>query len=209
MSGRTAHDAALYVLGCLSAAEEAAFEEHSAGCSRCRLEVQRLRRVTSALDLLAPAVEPPAALRGRLLERVAATAADSGAIGQTQSWKNWAPTAAGGGPIVVPADAGRWEPTGVAGVLAKALFVDPESDRVTMLVRMEPGATYPAHTHGGPEESFILEGDLADGEVFLRAGDYLRKDGGTLHGVQSTRRGCLMLIVSSLHDEIVGATPTA
>jgi len=212
MTACASHDPVLYVLDCLTESEAAAFEEHVKGCSSCKTEVERFRDVTSALALLMPVADPPADVRQRLLERVAAlesvrTADEGAAASASQSWKNWAPIPIPGGPFVMRSDVGQLEPTGVAGVSAKALFVDPASDRITMLVRMEPGATYPAHRHGGAEESYILEGDLSDGEVSLRAGDYLRKDGGTLHEAQSSDTGCFMLIVASLHEEIVPQSP--
>jgi len=212
MSVCASHDPVLYVLDCLTESEAAAFEEHVKDCSLCTTELERLQDVTSALAMLVPAADPPANLRQRLVERVAAsesirTADEGAAASASQSWKNWAPSPSPGGPFVMKADVGQLEPTGVAGVSAKALFVDPASERITMLVRMEPGATYPAHRHGGAEESYILEGDLTDGEVSLRAGDYLRKDGGTLHEAQSSDTGCFMLIVASLHEEIVPQSP--
>ncbi|HVN75086.1 MAG TPA: cupin domain-containing protein [Thermoanaerobaculaceae bacterium] len=220
MTACASHDAVLYVLECLTESEAAAFEEHAKGCSACRSEVERFRDVTSALALLAPLADPPADLRQRLLEGVAASEsvrsagkeatpegvhkADRGAAASaSQSWKDWAPKPSPEGLFVMKADVGELEPTGVAGVSAKALFVDPASDRITMLVRMEPGATYPAHRHAGAEESYILEGDITDGVVSLHAGDYLRKDGGTIHEAQSSDTGCFMLIVASLHEELM------
>jgi len=217
MSARNFHDdstlhAALYLLGSLAADEAAAFEEHLTSCPTCQAEVGQLREATSALAVLAVEVDPPKELRARLLQRVAASAhasadeAHAAAARPAQSWKDWAPSR-GDGPIFVPAADAGWQPTGVAGVFAKGLFVDPRHDRVTMLVRMDAGSTYPAHRHGGPEECFLIEGDLDDGEIAMHAGDYLRKDGGTLHGVQSSKGGCVMLIISSLHDELVATSP--
>ncbi len=208
MTACSSHDPVLYVLDCLSASEAAAFEEHVEGCPLCRTELESLRDVTSALALLAPLADPPAHLRQRVLDGVAASesvrTADKGAAASaSQSWKEWAPKPSPEGLFVVKADVGELEPTGVAGVTAKALYVDPATDRITMLVRMEPGSTYPAHRHAGAEESYILEGDLSDGVVSLRAGDYVRKDGGTVHEAQSSDTGCFMLIVASLHEEIV------
>jgi predicted ChrR family anti-sigma factor len=214
MTARRAHekaveDAALYVLGCLPEAEAAAFERHLAECSDCRAEVRQLEETAAAL---APVADPPPELKARVLEAVATvergrTVVEAPAAARpTQSWKTWARTQ-GNGRIFVPAGDTGWEPLGVEGVTAKPLFVDPDHNRVTMLVRMAPGSTYPAHRHGGAEESFILEGDLDDGDVHMNAGDYLWKDDGTLHGVQVTKSGCLMLIISSLHDELVEAGP--
>ena len=37
----------------------------------------------------------------------------------------------------------------------------------------------------------------------MKRGDYMVADEGSLHGVQSTDGGCLVLIVSSVHDELV------
>lgn len=220
MTTRTPHDdaafqTALYVLGCLSADEVARLEDHLAGCDACETEVGELRQAASALGRLVPEVDPPPQLRARLFERVATleteriTAENAAAARPAQSWKNWAPSPAGGGPIFVPAGDTGWEPTGVPGVSAKGLFVDPEHDRVIMLVRMVPGATYPAHRHRGPEECYLIEGNLDDGDICLHAGDFLRKEGGTLHGVQSSEHGCVMLIVSSLHDELVAVPSKA
>lgn len=202
----------MYAVGCLSPDETARFDEHLASCPDCESEVAAFRRVAAALAGLAPEADPPPEAKHRLLERVAAAATEQiaaeppAAARPAQSWKDWASSPAGAGPVFVPAADTGWEPTGVAGVSARALFVDPEHDRVTMLVRMVPGATYPAHRHGGPEECYLIEGDLDDGDFCLHAGDYLRKEGGTLHGVQSSEQGCVMLIVSSLHDELVAGT---
>jgi quercetin dioxygenase-like cupin family protein len=72
-----------------------------------------------------------------------------------------------------------------------------------MLVRMEPGSSYPGHVHGGPEECYVISGDLRVGDsLHMRAGDYQRVAAGMTHPVQSTDEGCLLLITSSLHDEL-------
>ena len=89
------------------------------------------------------------------------------------------------------------------GVEARRLFVDSESDRVTMLVRMAPGSSYPAHVHGGPEECLVISGDLRIGPQHMKCGDFQRAVPGSTHVVQSTDEGCVLLIVSSLHDEIL------
>jgi anti-sigma factor RsiW len=58
---------ALYALDVLDRDERARFEEHLAGCERCRAELEGLRDAATALAFVdGPA--PPAALRGRILE---------------------------------------------------------------------------------------------------------------------------------------------
>ncbi|MBI3758220.1 MAG: cupin domain-containing protein [Deltaproteobacteria bacterium] len=104
--------------------------------------------------------------------------------------------------IVTRADGGVWEETGVQGVRVKRLSVDKQKDQFTALVRMEAGSSYPRHIHNGAEECLVLEGELRVGPEVLRAGDYQRAPAGSRHGVQSTDNGCLLLIVSSLSDEM-------
>ena len=41
-----------------------------------------------------------------------------------------------------------------------------------MLVRLAPGASYPAHTHAGVEELHLLDGELWIDERKLFPGDY-------------------------------------
>jgi quercetin dioxygenase-like cupin family protein len=126
-------------------------------------------------------------------------------------WKSWG-SAPPEGFVADPArafhfvgsDAGAWEPTGVEGIEARRLSVDRENDRATFLARMAPGTSYPAHRHAGPEECYVLSGDLRVGDLHMHAGDYQRADPGSIHGVQSTDAGCLLLLVSSLDDEILG-----
>jgi len=78
------------------------------------------------------------------------------------------------------------------------------AQRDAMLVRMAPGTSYPRHVHAGPEECFVLEGDLAVGDgLRLVAGDYQRMESGSRHPDQSTEGGCLLLLISSLNDELV------
>ncbi|MET9935399.1 MULTISPECIES: anti-sigma factor [unclassified Streptomyces] len=62
-------DVGAYVLHALSPAEEAAFENHLAGCDACRAEVEELRRATTLLAS-AESAAPSPELRRRTLARV-------------------------------------------------------------------------------------------------------------------------------------------
>lgn len=59
---------AAYALDALDPAEEAAYEEHLAHCASCQEELAQLSGVASALALAAGPADPPAALRGRILD---------------------------------------------------------------------------------------------------------------------------------------------
>jgi anti-sigma factor ChrR (cupin superfamily) len=199
--------AALHALGSLDPAESAAYEVHLKQCAVCRREVLSFRETIEQIPLIVPPVAPAESLRQRVLERVRATARELPAAAQT--WKTWRPSdrdQAVGFSVDLAQDA-VWEPTGVAGVETRRLFVDRANDRATMLIRMAPGASYPSHVHANAEECYVIEGDLRVAETHLKAGDYQRAGSGSLHPIQSTDHGCLLLIVSSLHDELVPHTP--
>ena len=107
------------------------------------------------------------------------------------------------GLSIVRSQEGDWEELAVPGVFVKQLDVDRERRMVTMLVRMEPGTSYPRHLHAGSEGCFVLEGELKVGGEILRAGDYQRAGTGSTHDIQSTETGCLLLITSSEDDELL------
>lgn len=60
----------LYVLGALAPADATEFEAHLATCEICRAEVSALRPVAGALPGTVAQVDPPALLRGRVLESI-------------------------------------------------------------------------------------------------------------------------------------------
>lgn len=63
-----------YALGALSEAEHRAFEAHLKTCAECAAEVRELAAVAAGLPYAVPQVDPPAALRARVLQSVAAEA---------------------------------------------------------------------------------------------------------------------------------------
>ncbi len=187
--------AALYVMNALGVGARTSYEAHLQMCRICRSEVETMRGIVDQLALFAPAAEPPVDTRERPFDRVHRP------LGVERPDRR--------SPFTfVRAEEGCWEPTEIAGVEVRVLFTDEEHDRVTKLVRMVPGASYPAHRHGGPEECYVLSGDLLAGDLALRPGDYQRAEERTVHSVQSTREGCLLLIVGSTCDELMGGATT-
>ena len=201
---------ALAALGALPPDEAAAFEAHAAGCPACAAERAALVSLAGELAAVGPPADPPERLWARIADRVRTTPQETAANGapQTQPWKAWTATgasaAARAGMLTIAADDAGWQATAVPGIDVRKLFVDPAADRVTMLVRMAPGAAYPPHRHATAEECFVLQGDIrVDERTHMHAGDYQRAEEGSRHGVQSTDGGCTLLIVSSLHDELL------
>lgn len=186
---------ALLALDLLSESEGAELRRHlEAGCAECEAGLRGYRAAAAALaDSLVPR-EPRPELRERVLAAAVQTPGP-------QVWKRW--DAQPATPLhVVRRGEGSWERVR-EGVEARRLFVDPGRDIVTMLVRMAPGARYVPHRHAGPEQCFVLEGDLRDENHEFHAGDFQCASEGTEHGAQWTTNGCLLLIVSSLHDQLL------
>lgn len=185
MGHETANDlvremASLYVLGALSPAEAQDFERHLAeGCAVCRAEVDEFQETAGVLPLGFDLAPPPPRVREMLLERIQD------------------PTFA---PAVHVARAGEsgFQAAASPGVSIKQLFQNIPRGESTMLVRMQPGASYPPHHHADIEHCYVLEGDLhfADG-VVMRAGDYAAARKDSDHAVSFTENGCLLLIIAS------------
>ena len=86
------------------------------------------------------------------------------------------------------------------GVYVKVLRSDENTKRSpTVLLKFEPGASYPNHNHPAGEEVFILEGEIRFGPNQLNAGDYLYTPPKKTHSVFSST-GCTLLLV--IPDEV-------
>lgn len=94
-----------------------------------------------------------------------------------------------------------WEPTRYPGVDTKTLHRDP-SGRYTALVRMAPGAELPLHRHAGVEQSYVLEGTLADDEGACTGGNFVWRRPGSVHRAWSPD-GCLVLAVFDRPNEFL------
>lgn len=202
------------VTGGLDAARDAEFRAHlQAGCAECDTELELARTLQAEFDAArfvhdASLPEPPPALKQRVLDAVRA-AADDGSPPKhddaLQTWRRWsaAEVTREDGLRTQRSDEGPWQSTSRPGVSVRQLSLDAAARQCTMLVRMEPGSSWPPHRHGGAEECFVVAGDLHVGDEVLTAGDFQRAEEGSVHGVQSTEGGCTLLIVSSLDDELL------
>jgi anti-sigma factor ChrR (cupin superfamily) len=178
-----AEQVSAYALHALPPSEVSAVEAHLASCVQCRLELAGLRPTVDALvswptDVLRPA----ASLQGRLAQRICAETGTKAVPPPARQW-------------VEP----EWEEV-ASGISCKLLATDAKNDRVSMLVRLVPGAHYPPHTHAGVEELHLLDGELWIEDRKLYPGDYNRGEPGTGDQLVWSETGCTCVLITSTRD---------
>jgi quercetin dioxygenase-like cupin family protein len=174
-----------YAAQALPASDVAAAEAHIAGCPHCQRELEALRPVVDRfVSWPTDVLRPPTSLKARLAQRIAAET--------------------GKEPVPPPAPQWRepdWEQV-APGIECKLLATDGERHRVSMLVRLAPGARYPAHTHAGVEELHLLDGELWIDERKLLPGDYNYGPPGASDERVWSETGCTCVLVTSTRDTL-------
>ena len=88
----------------------------------------------------------------------------------------------------------NWQESPNPQVLRKPLEREKEeSGQVTSLVTYKPNSSFPAHSHPGGEEIFVLEGEFADENGYYPAGTYIRNPPGSFHSPFS-KTGCVIFV---------------
>lgn len=93
--------------------------------------------------------------------------------------------------LTVPAPEGPWQPFG-PGVTMKVLH--QEGACLSYLLRLEPGASLPAHRHPLDEECLVLEGEMHIGDLVISPGGYHLGRRGVLHDRLSSPGGALIFL---------------
>jgi len=146
--------ASLYVLGALTSAEASAFEAEVRASDELRDLVRSLQRTTGLLAMASPAVAPPRDLREKVLRRIDSAGAPATATGASES------RMLAGLRFLTANDQGGWKQLPVPGAWIKLLSLERERGYAVLLGKLEPGVRYPAHLNVGPEDIYILTGDL-------------------------------------------------
>ncbi len=175
--------ACAYALEIMPASEVPAIQGHIASCSICQREVQSLRPMLNRFvawptDVLRPTTSLQTRLAFRLAE-------ETGKFPVLPSVREWTEP--------------KWEHV-ASGIECKLLATDRERHRVSMLVRLAPGASYPAHTHAGLEELHLLNGELWIDERKLFPGDYYEAVPGTGDDRVWSETGCTCVLITSTRD---------
>lgn len=171
-----------YAAQALATHEVAAAEAHIATCLNCQRELESIRPVVNRfVSWPADVLRPTTSLQARLALRIAEETGKPPVL-PTRRWSepNWEQVA--------------------PGIECKLLATDTERHRVSMLVRLAPGASYPAHTHAGVEELHLLDGELWIDYRQLFPGDYNYAAPGSGDQRVWSETGCTCVLVTSTKD---------
>ncbi len=168
-----------FALGALTPGEMATAETHIASCAGCRDELESLGAVVDRFSAWPTDVlRPTTSLHERLAARIGADAILLRTPAPSEPyWEQVAP-----------------------GIECKLLATDEERHRVSMLVRLEPNASYPPHTHAGVEELHLLDGELWIDDRKLAPGDYNYGAPGAGDDLVWSETGCTCVLVTSTRD---------
>jgi quercetin dioxygenase-like cupin family protein len=117
-----------------------------------------------------------------------------------QRWTIRSPSVAGlRGPVSGSARfspaAVDWQPSEEAGFWVKPLFEDVARGEKTLLMKVDPGAFSPMHSHPGElEQIYVLEGSFYDQDATIRAGEYCCRAPGAAHEAGS-HEGAIVLLI--------------
>ena len=91
-----------------------------------------------------------------------------------------------------------WKATRHRGIFQHTLRRDPVTNDATVLIRMQPGCSYPPHQHIGMEEVLILQGGYRDERGEHHAGEYLINETGSTHSPVALdgTQDCIMLAIT-------------
>jgi anti-sigma factor ChrR (cupin superfamily) len=184
--GRCRHNELTYAFAAraLSTGEEEGARAHIAACPECQRELESLRSVLdSSAAWPTDVLRPAASVQERLADRIAGETGKAATIPASQ----WTEPA--------------WEQV-APGIECKLLATDTPRRRVSMLVRLAPGARYPAHTHAGIEELHLLDGELWIDDRKLYPGDYNYGAPGAGDERVWSETGCTCVLITSTADRL-------
>jgi anti-sigma factor ChrR (cupin superfamily) len=172
-----------YALQALPVSEVPAIQAHVASCPNCQRELDSLRPVVDRfISWPTDVLRPTTSLQARLALRIAEETGNQPVPPPGRQWSE-----------------PEWEQV-AAGIQCKLLATDAERHRVSMLVRLAPNASYPAHTHAGAEELHLLNGELwIDGRKLV-PGDYNYGAPGAGDERVWSETGCTCVLITSTMD---------
>ena len=162
-----------YTAGHLSSSEVSRVEEHLRQCADCRKEADELDRLNENLSV------PQSQVLTSLQSQLAGPKRFEHLLPRIAALFDISEQAAG--EVIARVDEKElWDTELAPGVWVAPVNAGPKSvgdGAFTVLLKLEPGAVFPEHTHGGEEQVLLLEGGYLDvsgreywrGELDVRA----------------------------------------
>jgi anti-sigma factor ChrR (cupin superfamily) len=188
--------ASLYALGALSPGEQESFEAELSANPDLQTLTCDLQSTIALAAAAIPAAAPPRGLKDKVFRRIEEIEAAK-ATGRAS-----APLPLGLSFALAAGQSG-WKPLPIPGAFIKLLSLERERGYAVLLGKLEPGARYPAHRNPGPEDFYILTGDLVIGDVKLSAGDFHHAEAGSQHEENYSVGGCTLISVLTTSDPLV------
>lgn len=196
ISQQQQEQASLYALGALTPSEKQVFETEMLVNSELADFTHSLQSALALVARAIPGVALPFDLKDKLLQRIEGL--------KTASVAQKTSLALPPGLSFMPAASQTgWKQLPIPGASVKLLSVERERGYAVLLGKLEPGARYPAHVHTGPENFYILSGDLFVGNRKIVAGDFHHADEGSHHEENHSVEGCTLIAVLSTTDPLV------
>ena len=198
MTDQQQEQASLYALGALSGDERQQFEAELRDDAELGALVRSLQGAVDRVALAGPATTPPPNLKTKVLDRIRAS-----------STRTADPRAQPGLPppaelrFLAGSEISGWKQLPVPGAWIKLLSFEPQRGYAVLLGKLDAGVRYPAHTNAGPEDFYVLTGDLHIGERALGPGDFHHADAGSFHVENHSVQGCTLLAVLTVDDPLV------
>jgi hypothetical protein len=189
--------AALCALGLLNPQEQERFAAELRDNADLRELLWSLQRTLDRVALAGPGASPPPELKNKVLQRVRASG-----LGQPAPVAEAMPAVAGL-RFSRAAESGGWKQLPVPGAWIKLLSFEPARGYAVLLGKLDAGVRYPAHVNVGPEDIYILTGDLNVSGRVMGPGDFHHADAGSQHGENFSVEGCTLLAVLTADDPLV------
>ena len=188
--------AALYAVGALPPAEVSRFEAELSRNPELQALVRRLQSTVALVAGAVPTVALPPGLKQKVMERI-------DALGTPRPAQVRAVAPPPGLRFATSAGQSDWKALPIPGAAIKLLTLEREAGYAVLMGKLEPGARYPAHINAGPEDFYILTGDLVVGDRKLVAGDFHHADAGSYHEMNHSVAGCTLIAVLTTRDPLV------
>ena len=192
--------AALCALGALAPEEQERFMAEVRENPELKELLRSLQAVADKVALSVPRSTLPPDLKIKLLARLRTRQSSSA----PNALRAAIPSLSGLGlSFQIGAGGSGWKELPIPGAWIKLLSAQPDRGYAVLLGKLEPGVRYPAHTNVGPEDFYILTGDLQVGDQALGPGDFHHADAGSQHQENHSVEGCTLLAVLTMDDPLV------